>query len=349
MKCLPLFCAALALTFTFAPGCKKQNDNGAAPAQNTLQTTGDPNEVVASVDGVKYLRKDLDSFVGTIMKLQNVPEDQQEQAREYFEHQIIVDFVKKTVLLNEAKKDGLTVTAEDRAEALARFEPQLQARNMTLDQYFQSSPLGEEYARSEFEKGLLFDKLLKAKVVNKITVTDDEIAKTLEEMTQANAQGEEAKKVKRAKIEDIKKQLDGGADFAKLAEEHSDCPSGKRDNGALGTFGRGQMVPEFETVAFAQEVGKVSDIVETQFGYHLILVTEKNPATAATGDTPATPETVSASHILVAFAPESRTRPIPSADEIREGLKNQRARDAVQDYISELQSKAKIESIVPVE
>ncbi len=70
-------------------------------------------------------------------------------------------------------------------------------------------------------------------------------------------------------INDIKQQLDTGADFATLAEQNSDCPSGKK-GGDLGTFGRGQMVPAFETTAFGMEVGGVSDVVETDFGYHII-------------------------------------------------------------------------------
>lgn len=70
-------------------------------------------------------------------------------------------------------------------------------------------------------------------------------------------------------IDDIKQQLDGGADFEALAQEHSDCPSGRK-GGDLGTFGKGQMVKEFEESAFGMEVGGVSGVVETQFGYHII-------------------------------------------------------------------------------
>jgi len=74
-------------------------------------------------------------------------------------------------------------------------------------------------------------------------------------------------------IRRIKQQLDGGVDFAKLARERSDCPSG-RSGGDLGNFGRGQMVPEFEQAAFALEIGGSSDVIETPFGYHLILRTQ---------------------------------------------------------------------------
>ena len=70
-------------------------------------------------------------------------------------------------------------------------------------------------------------------------------------------------------IESIKAQIDGGADFADLANQHSDCPSG-RSGGDLGVFGRGQMVGPFEEVAFGLEVGATSGVVETDFGYHII-------------------------------------------------------------------------------
>ncbi|MBW2735290.1 MAG: peptidyl-prolyl cis-trans isomerase [Deltaproteobacteria bacterium] len=70
-------------------------------------------------------------------------------------------------------------------------------------------------------------------------------------------------------IAGIKTQLDGGTDFAKLAQQHSDCPSGGK-GGDLGAFGRGQMVGPFENEAFGLAVGSVSGVVETPFGYHII-------------------------------------------------------------------------------
>ena len=74
--------------------------------------------------------------------------------------------------------------------------------------------------------------------------------------------------------ENLKNQIEGGADFATVAKDHSKCPSGKR-GGDLGEFGPGQMVKEFDDVVFSAEVGKVHGPIQTQFGYHLIEITSR--------------------------------------------------------------------------
>jgi len=84
----------------------------------------------------------------------------------------------------------------------------------------------------------------------------------------------------------IIKELDGGADFAKLANEHTTDPSGKTSGGDLGYFAAGQMVPEFEKAAFALNVGDYTkEPVQSQFGWHIITVTDKRPQPAPAFDT----------------------------------------------------------------
>lgn len=74
---------------------------------------------------------------------------------------------------------------------------------------------------------------------------------------------------------DLKTRIESGEDFAALAMKHSKCPSGRR-GGELGNFGRGQMVPEFDTVVFSAPLKEVQGPVKTQFGYHLLEVTSRN-------------------------------------------------------------------------
>lgn len=72
----------------------------------------------------------------------------------------------------------------------------------------------------------------------------------------------------------LKEQIESGEDFAEIAKKHSNCPS-KMQGGALGSFGRGQMVQEFDEVVFSAELNKVQGPVKTQFGYHLVEVTNR--------------------------------------------------------------------------
>ena len=72
----------------------------------------------------------------------------------------------------------------------------------------------------------------------------------------------------------LKEQIEAGTDFAEMAQQHSQCPSGQQ-GGELGEFGPGQMVPEFDRVVFHEEVGKVHGPIQTQFGYHLVEITNR--------------------------------------------------------------------------
>ena len=123
---------------------------------------------------------------------------------------------------------------------------------------------------------------------------------------------------KKADAEAIRAQLveAKGENFAELATAHSDCPS-KARGGDLGDFGRGQMVPEFEKAAFSQDIGAVGEMVETQFGYHIIQVTEKNAATE------------------MAYADVK--------EDLAEGLFEQKKSQTMQTYLEGLRENAKIE------
>jgi len=74
---------------------------------------------------------------------------------------------------------------------------------------------------------------------------------------------------------DIKQKIEEGADFAEMAREYSNCPSGRK-GGDLGEFGPGQMVKEFDDVVFSAETHKVHGPVKTQFGYHLLEITGRS-------------------------------------------------------------------------
>ncbi|MEO7270986.1 MAG: peptidyl-prolyl cis-trans isomerase [Vicinamibacterales bacterium] len=113
--------------------------------------------------------------------------------------------------------------------------------------------------------------------------------------------------------EDLLAQIKSGGDFAALAAKFSEDDSNKDKGGDLGLFPKGQMVPEFDTVAFSLQPGQISDVVKTSFGYHIIKVVERKPATKRTLD-------------------EVRAQ-------IEDQLKSQRAQDEAQRTVTELAPK----------
>lgn len=123
------------------------------------------------------------------------------------------------------------------------------------------------------------------KVMSEAVVTDSEI----EEYFNANKQTfDTAEKVSAKHIlveteeeaQKTKKEIEGGLAFGDAAMKYSMCPSNQA-GGSLGSFGRGQMVPEFEEAAFTLPIGELSEPVKTQFGYHLVLVENKEEAQSA--------------------------------------------------------------------
>lgn len=82
--------------------------------------------------------------------------------------------------------------------------------------------------------------------------------------------GEAGEAVARSKIQEIRQQILDGASFTELATAHSECPSGQSHGGSLGWISRGAMVPEFDDVVFSMEIGKLSEVVETPLGFHIV-------------------------------------------------------------------------------
>ena len=339
MKKCVFAASCLALGAMMTVGCSKD----AEPAKD---------EVVLSVGDKTLTRAQVNDDVAKLIAAQGdkIPADQQEYAKQMIQNQLVQAFLVENALVARATVEGYVVTDEDRK---AR-EDEFMAANAnrpdapkSLAEFMEKFPLGKDRAQAEFEHGILIDKMLKdATAKNPVDVTAEAeqiLARIEADKAKNAATPEEAEK----KINELKAQLDAtpadqlAAKFAELAAANSACPSSQK-GGDLGTFQRGQMVKEFDEAAFTLPLNTVSAPVKTQFGYHLIMVTEKNPAVEATDDKPATPETVRASHILIKAAEADEKT--PSIDEIKGYLQKQAERKAVQDFIMDTMKHTKIEA-----
>ena len=308
--------------------------------------------MAVSVNGEKLMQSAIDADVETIVKAQGgkIPAEQLEYAKQSIANQVVQSFIIGKVLAAKAKEEGFAVTDADRKEREAEF---LKAVAKTpnapksVEEYFKKFPLGEARAKAEFENGILIDKMIKAEQA-KAPKKDyaAEAQKMIDNIVSNNAVAAKSEGETLKKIKDLKAQLDKvpaaelAKKFAELAKAHSACPSSAK-GGDLGEFTHGQMVKEFDEVAFKLPVGKVSDPVKTQFGYHLVMVTKKVPAVEAKGDQPAAPEKVQASHILLKA---SRVQDVPKKEEVVKYLEKQNERSFMQEFVQNQIKKAKIEA-----
>ncbi|HEX3800030.1 MAG TPA: peptidylprolyl isomerase [Verrucomicrobiae bacterium] len=254
-----------------------------------------PDPVIAKGTGFEIKRSQLDEAISGVRSAaaargrELTPADLSAIERSSFDHLLEVQLLKAKATADDKAK--ATVEADKRFAIIKKRAPSQEA----LDRQLKVMNLTEETLRGRLIEEATAEQVLR----DKVKVTDDQVRKYYDdnpsqfeepEMVDAShillmtvdpktgkALPDDEKKAKLKQAEDLLKRAKGGEDFAKLASQYSEDP-GSKENGGKYVFPRGRMVKEFEAAAFTLQTNQISDIVTTQYGYHIIKLNEKIPA-----------------------------------------------------------------------
>ena len=196
--------------------------------------------------------------------------------------QVLSDLINEQLIGQAAKKAKITVTSAEVEAEMERLREQI---GPSFDSVLAQYGMTVEDLRKNMELNLLVFKVS----TKDITVSEDALMAFFEEHKSDYDQPEMVKAghilvETEEKAKEIQKKLAEGADFAELARSESTDPMSAAEGGDLGFFARGRMVPEFEKAAFAMSPGQTSAPVKSEYGYHIIRVTDRKDAHEATFD-----------------------------------------------------------------
>ena len=248
----------------------------AAEAAPAPETPAAQDAVAVRINGVDaVMQSEIDEALEQFLASNgsHIPPDQIERAKREVAREMADNFAMQWLLKAEADKAGVTVTDEDRAATLKRFG--FADRDAAVKAFGVSSERFDKI----FDTNIAIQKLLESQTNGIAAPTEEDVRAKFDEIAKARPEAlnrPESVTASHILVKVDQRALDG-EDFAALAKENSDCPSSAK-GGDLGTFGRGQMVKPFEDAAFSQEIGVVGPVVETQFGFHVVKVTDRKEA-----------------------------------------------------------------------
>ena len=261
-------------------------------ASNALPENVLPGDVAASVDGKILKKSDLDKSVKEKFELikSKIPSDKQKEFKENLRKQLVDVFIIKTLLANEIEKRKIMVSEQEIKSAMDQIKGSLPP-NKNVDEFLKENKISKD----DIVLAVKIDKFRNMEGGSKLKPTEKEINKFYNDNREklfvepesvhvrhilvavGKGDTDKVKAEKKAKIENLRKQLVSGGNFAEIARQNSDCPS-KEAGGDLSFIKRGQMVKEFEKAAFSQEKNAIGPVITTEYVYHIVQVLDRKPA-----------------------------------------------------------------------
>ncbi|HIE11585.1 MAG TPA: hypothetical protein EYP62_08225 [Kiritimatiellae bacterium] len=334
---------SLALVTLPLTGCSQQEEavappvppQGAESFTSLLGRTAVPGpRVVATVDGVDITRAQLDREAETLSAnlIRRMGPERVAQLRPQIRKQALESLIVQQLLKQAISNENIQVSDAEVSNRIAELTSTMPP-GVTLQQQLARFNVTSQELADAIRFDLAVARLMEKHSPTNLAPSEAEIEKFYQENKPRFSRPEtvrarhiliqvtpadppELMEQKRKKAEELRQQLLQGADFAELAKKYSDCPSRTR-GGELGMIARKQTVPAFEEAAFSQKIGEIGPVVETRFGYHIIQVTDHQPA---------------------------REMPLEEVhDAIRASLTQSKQRQAASDYIEQLRSAAAIQ------
>ncbi|MEH7383565.1 peptidylprolyl isomerase [Bacillus sp. JJ1533] len=221
-------------------------------------------DVVASVNGVEIERDELHTSL-----------------EKFYGSQVLDTLITNKIIEQEAEKEKITVSDKEIDE-----EMQVLIDSYGGEDVFTNAIEASGVTRTEVEEDIKQFIQTKKLLEPRIDITDEELKTYFEENKDTFSQPEQVQASHilvddESAAKEVATKLEDGADFAELAKEYSKDTANAESGGELGYFGKGEMVAEFEDAAFSMKVDEISDPVKTEYGYHIIKVTDKKEAKEA--------------------------------------------------------------------
>ena len=255
----------------------------------TPAASADDDPIIAKVGDSEIHRSELDRQIRRITRGQTPPPAQLDSIKQ----SAFKELVSGHLLLQEATRRGISASAEELQQQIANLE-QRAGGSEGLAKALAENQLSREDLERGLARDIAISKLLEAALPSEPVSPEEQHAfydnnpelfaapesvRARHILVRSGAEATaEQKSAAKKKAEELLSQLKAGADFAALAAASSEDPGSAAKGGDLGFFPRGSMAPPFESAAFALAPGEISDLVETQFGYHILKLEEKKAA-----------------------------------------------------------------------